>query len=187
MRQVLKEKGLTDEQVRAIYDLITDKFVEWCDRPDIDDFRAKVASIRKHQRKLYHEIIDEACKTFAFFTKNAPTLNWRNVKVEPRRFKRCAICHTTFYDLSRNGKKLTCDRRGEYKRWDFTNRQFVYYVKNGARLSECAAEYELRRRDTVARSVARSNEVLTDFNPDPNDIKGVKFLRYVEAKAQKLW
>lgn len=188
--QKLREAGLTVDQVRVLYDAITDAFVAWCERPDVTEFRAELARPRKHERRLWHDLIDGGCEYFARLQPAAKLppveLDWRSVKFEPERVKRCEVCQSWFYDIARNGRTLTCSRRGIYKRWDMTNRKFVYYVKNGARLSECAAEYELRRYDGGSRSVAKSNEILNDFQPAEDDEKAINFLNYVELSGQKL-
>lgn len=125
------------EQTMIIYNELIRKFDT---SPDASQTQASIYKLRKNERNYYHELIDEVCKRYD------ERLSWRQVKFEPSRVKRCVICQSYFYDVSRNGKRLTCDLSGEYRVFDKTNRIYRYYHKNGVRLSFCAVEYDQRRR-----------------------------------------
>src|SRR4051794_28480764 len=125
------------DQTKALYNDILQNFITGVNAKET---REHIRELRKHNRNYYHEIIDDVCKRYD------ERLSWRTVKLEPTRAKRCIICQSYYYDVSRNGKRLTCDLLGEYRVFDQTNRTYRYYHKNGVRLSVCAVEYDLRRR-----------------------------------------
>lgn len=189
----LLDHGLSIEQVRKLYEIIARHIDNDMGTPDTEKLRGNVADMRKNERAEFHALIDDACREFtrkyADLSDSLPELNWRTVKVEPQRLKHCAVCYDLFYDINRNGRTLTCDHKGVYKRWDFKNRRFVYRTKNGKKLSVCAAEWERRRNekeppDFYLEDKSSYRERLTNFQPETE--KEEKFLRYVESKGKKL-
>lgn len=178
------DEGISEPRAELLYQVITEKFEEICGQIETDDFQRSILDIRKNERPYFREVIDDVCNRYTF----SAGLNWRNLKYEPIRIQRCQICGDYFYDISRNGKKLTCSKGGVYQTFDVTNRKYRYFHKNGKRLSVCGALYEQRRRAgsvLYPESKRNPNEVLTDFNPDENDKKGHAWLNEVELTAWK--
>jgi|SRR5699024_916400 len=176
--QRLIYEGIQAAEATELYQRLTDRFEDIIGHPETDQFQQNLLLLRKHDLSYFREVIDEVC---------APAgLNWRSVKFEPVRIKRCEICGNYFYDVSRNGRKITCDAGGVYYRFDKTNRTYRYYWKNGTRLSVCAAEYEKDKQASYRFGQPRQPyEILTDFQPGADDAVGHAWLNKVEKQAQK--
>lgn len=140
--------------------------------------RENLRYLRKHERAYWHERIDDIVQWYD------DRLSWRNVKVEPNRFKICPMpgCYRWFYDVARNGRTITCDYV-EYKEWDFTNRKYKYrHDRYGNRISECAVNLDKYRRaaggnytdeDLLWPRYRRNvQEMPVDMQPSNGDAKG---------------
>lgn len=183
--QAVLNVGISESMTKHLYMSLVIEFDSICGDPEIPKFRKKIADIRKNERSFFREIIDKKCKLFKI------DLDWRTVKFEPNRVKRCEVCGDLFYDVSRNGKSLTCYHKGTYKQFDMTNREYYYYHKNGNKLSVCAAEYEKRRNDREKPDFYPldkpfSNEIPTDYQPERNDKRGHAFLEEIYSKGKKV-
>src|SRR5690606_357961 len=114
---------------------------------------------RKDDRSYYHSIIDGGCVWVPYPIE----MTWRNVKFEPKRVKRCAVCSDYFYDVSRNGGSVAC-----FNGW-------------------CDHEYEVRRKrpGTILAPAYRRrvNELLIDVNPSESDKQGHAILNEFEKSA----
>jgi len=178
--QRLIDAGIQATEAAELYQALTIRFENIHGHPETEQFQQHLLSLRKYDLSYFREVIDDACKPV--------NLNWRSVKFEPTRIKRCETCGNYFYDVSRNGRKITCDAGGIYHRFDKTNRTYRYYWKNGTRLSVCAAEYEKERQASYGFGQPRQPyEILTDFQPGPNDAVGHARLNKVERQAQKVF
>ncbi|WP_182200405.1 CGNR zinc finger domain-containing protein [Paraliobacillus salinarum] len=167
---LLYEKGLTKFQITNLYQEILEEFYKACGHVETDVFIQKVKDVKRYERSYLHQIIDESCKRYLYSTD----LTWREVKFEPKRIKRCKNCNAYFYDVSRNGRSLTCNIGGDYFVYDSTNRKFRNFYKNGEKLSVCGAELEIHKRTPIYKR--KVNMILTDFFPAEGDIKGQAWL-----------
>jgi hypothetical protein len=153
-------EGLNEQAAVQTFQMLVNRFADEMHQPEVEDFREAIASTRKAQRAYYRSIIDEGCGAFPFPIE----MSWRNVKFEPKRIKRCAICSDYYYDVSRNGGSVTC-------------------YNNGI----CAYEYEIRRKraGTVLEPAYRRKvqEIPTDFSPKADDAQANAFLNEVEMTA----
>ncbi|MGP4072640.1 hypothetical protein ACTWQB_08815 [Piscibacillus sp. B03] len=182
--QAVINEGLPEEVAIELFQALTEQFEGVDGHAETEQFKQNLLHYRKYDLVGFRRNIDKVCQDNPLPIK----LNWRKVKYQPKRIKRCEICGYYFYDVSRNGRKLTCDRYGEYFRFDFTNRTYRYYYKNGVRLSDCAAEYERRRRTgsvLYPNSNRKPYEVLIDFQPSENNKQGHALLNEVEMTAWK--
>src|SRR5699024_4457505 len=172
--QRLIYEGIQATEATELYQRLTDRFEDISGHPETDQFQQHLLSLRKYDRPYYRQVIDDVCEPI--------NMNWRTVKYDPTRIKRCETCGSYYYDVSRNGRKLTCDAGGVYYRFDRTNRTYRYFHKNGHKLSVCAAEYEKQRQGDTTR---QPNEVLTDFQPGAGDAVGHAWLNKVENQARE--
>lgn len=154
------DEGIPSEVAIQLFQVLTERFEDISSDPDICEFQRKLLDLRKHERKFFRQVIDEVCSEFSFPIK----LSWRNVKFEPIRINRCVICGDCFYDVSRNGKKITC--------------------YNGGR---CEHEYEVRRHregtliDPIYKR--RFEEIPIDMSPGEGDTEGWAKLNEMEMTA----
>src|SRR5699024_251790 len=173
--ETLKQDGLPEQAAVEIFQAITERFDEIHAQPELGEFRQELLDLRKHERKEFRKVIDDICDKVNTAATMPVKLNWRNVRYEPGHVKRCEVCGDYFYDVSRNGRKLTCDAKGVYYTFDLTNREYRYYHKNGTKLSVCATEYEkCSRTGSILYPVSKRNpnEVLFDPQPAKNDAQG---------------
>ncbi|MFC7321956.1 hypothetical protein [Halobacillus campisalis] len=158
--QRLIDDGLNEEASVQLFQVLTNRFTFEMHRPETEDFRKGILECRKDQRKHFREIIDGECRKYPFPIQ----LNWRNVKFEPKRVKRCGICGGYFYDVSRNGNKITC-------------------FNNGI----CEHEHEIRRKrkGTLMEPAykRRVDEIPIDFSPAEDDALGNAILTETEMTA----
>lgn len=174
--QVVIDLGYSERDVVKIFEGVVDHFVSIVGGVEPEHYHERVLNLRKEERAFYREQLEQGIAWAGY-----DGLTWRDVKFEPTRVKRCEQCMNWFYDTSRNGKKLTCDRFGEYKRFDFTNREFVYRYKDGDKLSVCGAKYE-QARNPSTRNV---QEVLFDAQPSGDDVMGNVMLDEIEGAYQE--
>jgi hypothetical protein len=175
--QAVIDLGYSERDAVKIFDAVVDHFTGYViGTVEVDEFREKALAMRKNERAFYREMINDALAWARF-----DELTWREVKFEPTRVKRCAHCMEWFYDTSRNARKITCDKLGEYRQWDQTNREYRYYVKDNARLSVCGARYELARKP-IKRRV---QEIPFDMMPSSEDAYGNVFKDEVEDAHQR--
>jgi hypothetical protein len=175
--QALIDLGYSERDAVKIFEAIVDHFERHVlQTVEVEDFQEKALELRKSQRAYYRDMINEALAWAQY-----DELTWREVKFEPKRVKRCAQCMGWFYDTSRNARKITCNRLGEYRQWDQTNREYRYYNKDNARLSVCGARYELARKP-VKRRV---QEISFDTMPSSEDAYGNVFMDEVENAHQR--
>ncbi|MBU8730454.1 hypothetical protein KM915_10350 [Cytobacillus oceanisediminis] len=156
----LIEEGLNEQVAVQTFQMLVNRFADDMHRPELEDFKLEIAKARKDDRAFYRSIIDEGCGAFPFPIE----MSWRNVKFEPKRVKRCAICSDYYYDVSRNGGSVTC-------------------YNNGI----CANEYEIRRKraGTILEPAYRRKvqEIPTDFSPKADDAQANAFMNKVEMTA----
>ncbi|WP_409251792.1 hypothetical protein V1502_17020 [Bacillus sp. SCS-153A] len=171
--QTIIDVGMNPEDATKLYDQITDKFTEYFSVIEVEEFHHKIGHLRVNDKRYFRQIIDEVAREYG--------LSWREVKYNEQRVKRCETCQSWFYTTARNGRSLTCERFGTYRRFDMTNRRYYYWFKDGRRLSECAVKYELSKRPNTVRRV---QEVLYDPQPSGNDIPRQMFLQDVEEANQ---
>jgi hypothetical protein len=171
--QTAVNTGLTAKQAHGIYHDILDEFINMFDRPETEDFRREIADLRKHERGFYRTIID------LYVVEHG--LDWRTVKFDERRVKRCEHCMNYYYDFSRNGLGKTCYRRGVYKRFNLTTREFYYRENHGIKMSECGVALENSKHPTVRRV----QEMPFDPNPSEGDKKGHAILQSVNGAYQR--
>jgi hypothetical protein len=156
----LVNEGLTEEMAVQTFQMLVNRFGDAMHKPELEDFRAAIAETRKSERWYFRQVIDEGCAMFPFPME----MSWRNVKFEPKRVKRCEVCSDYFYDVSRNGGKITC-------------------FNNGI----CDHEYEIRRKrgGTILEPAYRRrvNEIPIDFSPAEDDKQGNAILNEVEMAA----
>jgi hypothetical protein len=174
--QAVLDLGYTEADAVKIFEVVVDRFERAVGGLEPEEFHDRVLDLRKNERAFYREMIDHALSYTDY-----DELTWREVRFEPTRVKRCAQCGNWFYDSSRNGKKITCNRFGVYRRWDMENRKYRYYHKHGNKLSECGARYELARVPTTRRV----QEVPFNPNPSGEDIEGNVFLDEIEDANQR--
>lgn len=152
--------GVPAEDVILLYQELTERFERVAGRPELTDFRRNLLDQRKHHRGLFHYEIDDVCRSLPWLPVR---LTWREVKYEPLRIRRCAVCSSYFYDASRNGRTLTC----------YTN--------------YCRTEYERRKRrpGTIIDPVYYRSveEIPVDFSPAEDDAYGHALLNKVEMTA----
>jgi hypothetical protein len=171
--QSIVDLGVPAEDVIKMFDAITDNFTEYYSVVDSDQFHEVIGDLRRTDKRWFRQIIDEVASEYG--------LSWREVKYEETRVKRCETCMSWFYGTARNGKTLTCERFGVFRRFNLTTREFYYREKDGRRLSECAVKYELARRP-VKRRV---NEVLYDPIPNRDATKEQAIKQSVEEAYQR--
>ncbi|WP_042224135.1 hypothetical protein [Oceanobacillus manasiensis] len=153
------DAGLPADATVQLFQVLTNHFAETDHCPEVYEFRDVLLAKRKYSRRKFHRSIDEVCAHYPLPVK----LTWRQVKYEPKRIRRCAVCSDYFYDVSRNGRSATCF--------------------NGL----CPKYYEQRRKragtiiDPVYRR--RVDEVLVDFQPGEHDKRGHAVLNEVEMTA----
>ncbi|MCM3572523.1 hypothetical protein M3172_04930 [Mesobacillus subterraneus] len=175
--QAVIDLGYMERDALKIFEAITDHFADYIiGTVEVEEFHERALALRKNERAFYREMIDQAL-AYAGYSE----LSWREVKYDPSRVGRCAECMGWYYNVSRNGKKITCDRLGVYRQWDKTNREYRYYFKDGNKLSVCGAKYELARKPTTRRV----QEVLFDAMPGGDDVQGNVFMDKVEDAYQR--
>lgn len=149
---------------------------------------------RKHNLPEWHEMIDYLVQQYD------ERLSWREVKVEPNRFKICPMagCYNWFYDVARNGKTITCNRI-TWKEFDLTNRKWKYYHdKYGNRMSVCAVKLDQYRRAAGAggytvedllwpKSRRRVQEFSVDLQPDEDNAQGNAILDEMQQAYNDYW
>lgn len=172
--QAVIDLGIPAEDVRKLYDALTDKFTEYYSVVDAEEFHDSIGHLRKTDKRYFRQIIDEVASEYG--------LTWREVKFVETRVKRCETCQSWFYVTARNGKSLTCERFGIYRRFNLTTRAYYYWERNGRKLSECAVKYELSKRPPTKRRV---QEVSFDPSPSSADVMGNVFLDDVEKAHQR--
>lgn len=156
--QSLIDEGLNEEITLALYKCMTDELHMVCGGAGKEEFRARVAELRKNERQYYHEVIDSVCNRYPFPIE----LSWRNFKYEPSRVGWCDICGDFFYDASRNGKSLSCrDHVNEYRNRVRAGGDILFPI-----------------------SIRRRQEFLYDPQPGQGDIVGNAILNSVEMQAQ---
>ncbi|ARI78238.1 hypothetical protein [Halobacillus mangrovi] len=156
----LIDDGLNEETAVQAFQVLTLIFDEEFSIPHLEEFRMELRQWQKHRRKNFRNIIDRFGEKYPFPIE----LTWRNVKFKPKRVKRCAICSNYYYDVSRNGRKLTC-------------------FNNGI----CEHEYEVRRKrkGPVLEPIYRRRveEVPLDFSPAKEDARQHALLYETEITA----
>lgn len=156
----LIDDGLNEEAAVQAFQVLTLKFDEDFSIPQTEEFREELRKCKKHRRRQFRDVIDKFGEKYPFQME----ITWRNVKFEPKRVKRCAICSEYYYDVSRNGRKLTC-------------------FNNGI----CEHEYEIRRKregdviDPIYKR--RVEEIPIDFSPSNQDAQQTALLEEVELTA----
>ncbi|MEI3596744.1 MULTISPECIES: CGNR zinc finger domain-containing protein [unclassified Oceanobacillus] len=156
----LENEGIPAEAAVQLFQVLTERLEDVSSSPEVDEFQRKLLDLRKHDRRYFRQVIDDVCSEFPF----PIPLNWRNVKFEPIRINRCELCGNYFYDVSRNGKKITC--------------------YNGGR---CEHEYEVRRHregtllDPIYKR--RKEEIPIDMSPSEDDSEGWAELNEMEMTA----
>jgi hypothetical protein len=153
---------------------------------EIEEIREELYNRRKDNLADWHAHIDLIVKDYD------ERLSWRNVKVEPSRFKKCRMprCNSIFYDVARNGKTITCNR---FTWWgyDRTNRKYKYrYDRYGDKMSVCAVNLDKYRRAAGGnytdedllwpRSNRSVEEFLVDLQPGEDDAQGHAILNEMQ-------
>jgi hypothetical protein len=123
---------------RIIYDEITKAHVSMFGDCMYDGqlMRDKTSDWQRQDRRGYREWIN---MILAQFPETAGDLTWRDVKVQPNKFKHCAECGRIFYDLSRNGRAKVC-HYVPFERWNQRKRRYETRTKYGYQMSECEVE-----------------------------------------------
>ncbi|WP_269409621.1 hypothetical protein [Lentibacillus daqui] len=161
--QSVIDAGVSEEIAIALYDLITAEFEYIAEHPETEQFRSRIASIRKHELAFFRSIIDGACAKYPLPVE----LNWRKVIFKPKRVTRCEVCMNYFYDVSRNGRSLTCSKQ--------CARNYRNYTRTGGTAID-------------PRYSRQVQEIPVDFSPDSDDEFGHAMLDEVEeAEQQRLY
>lgn len=148
--------GVSEEIAIALYDLITAEFEYIAEHPETEQFRNRIANMRKYE---LHTIIDKACDRYPLPVE----LNWRKAKYDPKRITRCEVCMNYFYDVSRNGRKLTCSEQCQ--------RNYYNYIRTGGTAIDPIYSRQIQ-------------EIPTDFSPASDDPEGNAKLDEMEEAVQ---
>ncbi|SFK12261.1 hypothetical protein SAMN04487936_107203 [Halobacillus dabanensis] len=158
--QDLIDEGIPEDVAVQVYQFLVERFERAHHKPEVKDFRAELSELHKSERRYFRDCVDDWLSDMPFPIE----LTWREVKFKPNRISRCEICSDYFYDVSRNGRKVTC-YKGSY----------------------CEHEYEVRRKrpGTVIDPIYKRkvNEVSVDMAPDKSDKRGNAALTEMERAA----
>lgn len=154
------DAGLPEQVAVGLYNVITEKLERISGHPETNIFRARVKELKKEELGYFHVTIDAICKQYPLPIK----VDWRLLKYEPERITRCEVCSRYFYDVSRNGRSLTCS-------------------------DDCQADYYrfTRTGGTAIDPIYSRNvqEIPIDFSPSSDDALGYAMLNKVEDVAQE--
>lgn len=155
------DEGVPEEIAIELYNVLTEKFEKmYRSPPETEYLREDVASLRKNERRTFRDIIDETCARYPL----PVDITWRELKYVPERITRCEVCMRYFYDVSRNGRRLTCSEE--------CNRNYRNYTRTGGTVMD----------PIYSRNV---QEVPIDFSPASDDEVGNAMLDEVEMTRQR--
>jgi hypothetical protein len=128
-----------------IYDALTLELVNMFDYESLEDFREKVRRFIQTDRRNFREWLEETLNHNHDGWSFTAYISWRDVPMKVHKFKQCVNCGRVFYDISRNGRAITC-RYIPYIRFDRRTGTYKQsFHKDGRPKSACEMEWEARQ------------------------------------------
>lgn len=147
---------------RNIYDTITVDLWEVIGEYKYDG-RGFSDHIKRWQREDLRDFRDWLDYELESIKRSRPAidrLTWRDIKVNPQKFKACEVCGRIFYDLSRNGRTTVC-HYVPYVKWSRKHRRHVHRYKAGRIMSECEVERDNSQKTKDAGGFAPSGSAVS--------------------------